>query len=128
MACNGGGTGETGSPPFRRRDDRQARWEPEALLERAESFNKLTGPNDAKARPVEYWKGSATDQEDAYGTDPESSLKPPALFEWPGAEYFGYVSFPLDTLHQILFLKPSVERSVDISWKKFENRVATGGW
>ena len=53
-----------------------------------EGFNKLIGPNDAKARPVEYWKESATDQEDAYGTDPKSSLKPPALLEWPGAEYF----------------------------------------
>ena len=93
VACNGGGTGETGSPPNRKRDDRQARSRPEALLARAESFTKLAGPNDAKARPVEYWKGSATDQEDAYGEDTESSLKPPALSEWPGAEYF-YQCFP----------------------------------
>lgn len=49
----------------------------EVLLERTEDLNKLTGPGRVKTRPVEYWKGSATDQEDAYGTDTESSLMPP---------------------------------------------------
>ena len=117
VACNGGGTGETGSPPNRKRDDRQARSRPEALLERAESLNKLAGPNDAKARPVEYWKGSATDQEDAYGEDTESSLKPPALSEWPGAEYFYPYFPPVPFLSPRVFLKNSVEIYVESQWK-----------
>ena len=49
----------------------------EVLLVRTEDLNKLTGPGRVQTRPVEYWKGSATDQEDAYGADTESFLMPP---------------------------------------------------
>jgi hypothetical protein len=56
--CNGGGTGETGSPPFRRRDDRQARRERKFSLRGRKISTSLPGSNVRKYGPSSTGRGA----------------------------------------------------------------------